>query len=249
MKYRMMAGKLVATRPKLGPRFLDEVTHDLRGQLCGVVGYADLMLMGIQGPLTEPQLKSLKAIVEGGNDLTLLLDNLRELIRLETGKPPFVRAHVVLPDAARAVLEQFAFKAAKRGVALDCSGVPEDVTVWGDEFALRRVLANLVSNALKATPKGGKVSLSWSRTEKGEDRISVQDTGPGIPEAKRAGLFRGAPRSADGARKPGDGKGLGLGLAICKGIMEGLGGRIWAESGDPAGAAFLLTLPPAPAGD
>jgi two-component system cell cycle sensor histidine kinase PleC len=146
------------------------------------------------------------------------------------------------------VLDLLAPKAAEYGVTLVDDGVPDGSAVWADEPALRRLLTNLVSNALKFTPSGGRVSVEWEDQGPAGARVAVRDTGVGIPPDKVDSLFTKFTQVEETMHKVRFAKGTGLGLVICKEIVEGHGGRIWVESEYQRGSAFLFTLPAAPAG-
>lgn len=240
-------GRKLEELEALKDQFLAKITHDLRSPLSAVVGYAGLLEMGNDGPVTEKQVRSLKLIVESANYLAELIDNILDLTKMEAGKMSYEPVPVDLAAAAAAVAEQLGVKAAEYGVRLDASAVPPKTTVVADEQALRRLLVNLVSNSLKFTPSGGTVSIEWSRTPEGADRVGVRDTGIGIPADRMGALFTKFTQVAETANKVRPARGTGLGLAICKEIVEAHGGRIWAESEYEKGSVFYFTLPPASA--
>ena len=129
------------------------------------------------------------------------------------------------------------------GVALDAQGIPPGTSIMCDEEGLRRVLLNLVSNALKFTPAKGSVFLEYARLPTGEDRLTVRDTGIGIPKDKIETLFQKFSMVLETRNKVRDSKGTGLGLVICKQIVEAQGGRIWVESVYNEGTSFHFTFP------
>ncbi|MBI5595393.1 MAG: HAMP domain-containing histidine kinase [Elusimicrobia bacterium] len=231
---------------RLKDSFLAKITHDLRSPLGAVIGHADLMLMGTRGPLTDKQADSMRVVIQSCNDLAELIDNILDLTKLEAGKLAFTPSAVPLRPAVQAVLDLLGPKAAEFGVALDATGVPDSVGVWADEQALRRLLTNLVSNSLKFTPKDGRVSVEWRHDGPSGDRIVVRDTGIGIPADKIPSLFTKFVQVEETMHKVRFAKGTGLGLVICKEIVESHGGRIWAESEYERGSAFSFTLPAAP---
>ena len=129
-------------------------------------------------------------------------------------------------------------------VRLSDSEVPAQARVWADEQALRRVLTNLVFNALKFTPGGGTVGILHSKDPDGADLLAVRDTGIGIPADKLKMLFRKFTQIEETQDKVRKTKGCGLGLVICKEFVEAHGGRIWADSEYQKGTTFYFTLPP-----
>lgn len=239
-------GKKLQELEELKDAFLAKITHDLRSPLSAVVGYAGLLEMQTEGPLTEKQVRSAKLIIESAGYLSELIDNILDLTKMEAGRMPFSPVPADLAGLAKTVVEQLAVKAAEYGVRLDASGIPAGARVYADEQALRRVLVNLVSNSLKFTPTGGAVRLEWSRTAEGFDRVGVRDSGIGIPPERIASLFNKFTQVPETANVVRPVRGTGLGLAICKEIVEAHGGRIWVESVYQKGSVFHFTLPPVP---
>ena len=237
-------GRRLGELERLKDSFLAKITHDLRNPLGAIVGLADLLLEGAQGNLSAEQKDSVGLISKSGNDLAELVDNILDVTKLEAGRMNFVPARQELRVAAKSVLALLRLKAEEYGVVLDASGIPEGTSVWADEQGLGRLLTNLVSNALKFTPKGGRVSLSWRRSDTGEDVIVVLDTGIGIPKDKIPTLFEKFSQVEETMNKVRFARGTGLGLVICREIAEGHGGRIWVESEYRQGSSFLVALPP-----
>jgi signal transduction histidine kinase len=236
-------GVKLAELERLKDSFLAKITHDLRSPLGAIVCYADVILMGLQGPLTDKQKNSLKLIVASGNDLAELVNNILDLTKLEAGKMNFAPAEVPLRPLAQAVVDLLQVKANEFAVQFDASGIPEGITLWADEQALKRLLSNLLSNSLKFTPEGGRVSLQWQRSDSGDDVIAVKDTGIGIPADKIPTLFQKFSQVEETMHKVRFARGTGLGLAICREIAEGHGGRIWVESEYQKGSTFYVSLP------
>ncbi|MBI5202314.1 MAG: HAMP domain-containing histidine kinase [Elusimicrobia bacterium] len=238
--FNAMAGKL-AELDELKDSFLAQITHDLRNPLTALVAYVNLLDMGVQGELNEKQKKSVKVIQESSMYLNELIGDILDLTKLEAGKMELAPKPVGAGAAARSVLELVSARAAEYGVTLECA-VPEGATVTADPEGLKRVLINLVSNALKFTPKGGKVTVSLS-SQDGHDRLSVTDTGIGIPADKVGTLFQKFVQVAETKNKVRETQGTGLGLVICKQIVEAHGGTIGVESEYKKGSTFWFTLP------
>jgi PAS domain S-box-containing protein len=180
----------------------------------------------------------LTAIRRSADAMERLIRDLLEVRRMEAGHlslNPIPQALLPLVDEALEVMDPLArVKAVEIRNDLDPSGLP-DVTV--DPDRIQQVLSNLVGNAVKHTPEGGRVTIS-GEGENGEVRITVRDTGPGIPEEDLAFVFDRFWRGSTGR-----GRGIGLGLAIARGIVKAHGGEIWAESTPGEGSAFTFTLP------
>lgn len=219
-------------------RLMQDVAHELKNPLCVIHGYASYLTKEQVGP--EEIQKSLRAVLSNSERLIGLVDQLQDAVRLET--EGFTVEHRSFEGAAllQEAVESVELEAARRGVRLRWrSPVGDSLLVTADPRRVLQVLANLLGNALKFTPEGGTIDCTGQRD--GEFvRFSVLDTGPGISASQLPMLFDRFYQAGDDAQKR---KGLGLGLAICKGLVAAHGGRIWAESLPGAGAAFHFTLP------
>jgi len=172
-----------------------------------------------------------------GERMNRLIGDLLDMKRMENGRlavePKPVRAGVLLTEAA----EMLRPLAAAEGIELTLDIPDELPVVAADANRLQQVLSNLIGNAIKFTPKGGRISLRGARTEK-DVCIAISDTGPGIPAEQLPHIFG---QFWQGKRA--DRRGIGLGLGIAKGIVEAHDGTIWVESMVGAGSTFYFTLP------
>ncbi|MBI4425584.1 MAG: HAMP domain-containing histidine kinase [Elusimicrobia bacterium] len=241
-KFNGMAQKL-AELDELKDKFLSQITHDLRNPLASIIGYVDMLLLNIQGPLTGRQSEALGVVLRNGNFLAELINNILDVTKLEAGRMEISLRETPLRPVVDSVIELMQVKADEFKVSLGREGIAEGLSVWSDEQALRRVLVNLVSNALKFTPSGGSVRIEWARAPDGADRLAVRDTGIGIPKDKLHRLFQKFSQIEETRNKVREAKGTGLGLVICKEIVEQHGGVIWVESEYQRGTSFLFTLP------
>ncbi len=246
--FNKMAARL-AEVDELKQSFVSTMTHDLRNPLAAILGHADLLASGAKGPLTEKQAATLETIQRSGYQLSELINNILDVTQLEAGRMELApRALEVRPEIAE-VLELMQARADEYQVRLETHVLPELERVPADPQAFRRILVNLVSNALKFTPGGGTVAVLVHRGKPNEVVVTVADTGVGIPKERLGALFTKfsqVPETRDKVRPSG---GTGLGLAICKELVELHGGRVWAESEMFKGTAFHFTLaenPPAP---
>ncbi len=214
------------------------VSHDLRNPLNAVL-LAATILDDYTDPekWTERERRQLKAIRGSAQQMSTLIGDLVEVVALESGQRilhPEPTAPDVLLDEA---VELHRVLAAQKGIALRAEPAPELSRVRADRGRVLQVLSNLLGNAIKFTPGGGTVTLGAAL--RGADvGFFVSDTGPGIAAEQLASVFD---RFWQAER--GDRKGLGLGLAIARGIVEAHGGRIWAESTPGRGSTFFFTLP------
>jgi signal transduction histidine kinase len=171
-----------------------------------------------------------------------LVDQLLELSRLESGDVPLERRSVELAPLVAEVLSEIEVARPDRGVRL-ADAVPEDLPpVFADRERVHQVLFNLLDNAVRFTPEGGRVTVSASR-HNGSVDVAVADTGPGIAAEDLPRVFERFFR-VDESRSRDDG-GTGIGLAIARSVVEAHGGRIWAESEPGRGSTFTFELPAA----
>jgi len=217
--------------------FLAMMSHELKTPLHAIRGYSQLLLEGVDGPLTPAQREDLESILNSGDHLLELIDNILRFSKLETSedRPYFeaVEASAVGEEAVKAV------SALARGKNLELSYHLEPCTLISDATKLKQTLINLLSNAIKYTP-AGRVALSGSVRDH-EYWFSVSDTGIGIPEHERDRIFEPFTQLDNSNTR--ESQGVGLGLAIVKRYVEMLGGRILVESEVGRGSVFSLALP------
>ena len=219
--------------------FLALVSHELRAPLASIMANAQMLAMGLCGPLAEPQGRTVERIRLGGDHLGHLIGQLLDFKRLAAGHTDYVVDVVPVAavlDAAAALAEG---QLAQAGVTLERAAVP-DVAVRADAERVRQILINLLSNAAKFTPPGGRVALECDG-DATHVRLRVRDTGIGIPAGRLADVFEPFVRLRD--PRASSASGTGLGLAISRDYARGMGGTLAAESAPGAGSTFTLTLP------
>jgi signal transduction histidine kinase len=220
--------------------FLRVVSHELRTPLNSICGYAQLLLEGIDGPLGDDAKDSVRAILDSGRTLSALVDDVVDLAMLSSGRPGLKLAPVDAAALAQEVTRSLGSLAHGRPLELVVEPEPGLPRVLADRKRLRQVLVNLLSNALKFTDEG-RVTCALRR-QGDMVEIEVSDTGVGIAEQELPGIFdefRQGSNNRAGRRQ----KGAGLGLAICRRLVELHGGAIRAESTPGAGARFVFVLP------
>jgi two-component system phosphate regulon sensor histidine kinase PhoR len=174
-----------------------------------------------------------------------MVNELLDLSRIESGTVRLLLDDVDLVKLARTTAERLRLFAERQGLRIDLD-LPDHVSpVRGDEDRLGQVLVNLLHNAVKFSPNGGRLVVGV-REDPGEVRVWVGDPGIGVPRADLARIFERFYK-VDRARVRGRG-GTGLGLSIARHVVESHGGRIWAESEEGLGSTFIFTVPVAPAG-
>jgi signal transduction histidine kinase len=225
---------------RLKSNFLATMSHELRTPLTSVIGYSEMMLEGLGGPLTAEQREYLGIIMEKGENLLQLITSILDISKIEAGRVRLVLSEVdasqVMRDAVATVLPL----ARKKGLKVACepSSIPR---IQADRDKLRQCLVNLCSNAVKFTPSGGTITVSAETV--GTDRIAirVQDSGIGIPDEHLAKVFD-VFYQVDGSSTREYG-GAGLGLAIVKSYIEAHGGDVTVRSTPGAGSTFVIGLP------
>jgi signal transduction histidine kinase len=191
------------------------------------------------GELNEKQKEYLEDILSSGNHLLSLINDVLDLSKVEAGQVELEVAPFSLREALERGVVMVRERATQEGVEVALADSPEVDVVDGDERRIRQVIFNLLANAVKFTPAGGAVDVSAAQVN-GEVRISVADTGPGVPAADRERIFEEFQQTDLGVEQQ---EGTGLGLALSKRLVELHGGRIWVESELGKGSAFVFTLP------
>jgi len=223
---------------RLKSEFLASMSHELRTPLSAVIGFADLLLEGIDGDLNAEQREDIAQIHSSGNSLLELINEILDLAKIEAGKMTLDLGEVKLAEVVSAVSATMRPLAAAKGLQLETE-VPADLTVAGDPLRIRQVVTNLLSNAIKFTSQGG-VSVRCEDAG-GQVRVLVVDSGVGIPPESQKIVFEEFRQAEAGTtRKYG---GTGLGLAIAKKLVELQGGAIGLESAVGVGTTFWFSLP------
>ena len=246
---------------RLKSNFLGTVSHELRTPLTSIIGYSEMLAEGIAGPLSEEQAEFVKTIHGKGEQLLGLIMGLLDLSKLDSGTMSLRQAKLQIGPILADVISTLAPVAKKKQVELVLETDDGRCELTGDAERLRQVFVNLVDNAVKFTPKHGKVIVHARVTDgpnDGDDdgvallspvrrvlEVTVLDTGIGIQGAERARVFDAFYQvDSSSTREHG---GTGLGLSIVKRIVEAHGGTIRIEDNEPAGTAFVVTLPSAQA--
>ncbi|MHB1242659.1 MAG: ATP-binding protein [Gaiellaceae bacterium] len=219
--------------------FLATVSHELRTPLTSIIGYLELVREGEVGDLTSEQDRFLGIVDRSARHLHGLVDDLLVVGRTEEGRLDLDLSEVDLADIVVDCVEALRNSAEEKRLALGHE-VDPGLVLQGDRGRLTQLVTNLVGNAIKFTPQGGRVDVR-ARAAGGRIVLEVADTGIGVPEAEQEKLFERFFRasSATGAQIPG----TGLGLAISRGIAEAHGGRIGVESAEGKGTTFRVELP------
>jgi signal transduction histidine kinase len=224
----------------LKEEFLAVTTHDLRSPLTVISGVISFFSSGRLGELTPEQKNMVSMMERNTQNLIELVNDLLDSAKIESGTLQLDLAPLELPALVGETCEAMGTMAAEKGVKVDCH-FPDDLPkVTADRAKLRRVFVNLVSNAVKFTPKGGSVDIRGAREGK-MIRVAVTDTGIGVPAEDIPRLFDKYEQAS--TRSPRSERGTGLGLYITRQLVELHGGRIEVESQVGKGSTFSFTIP------
>ncbi len=220
--------------------FLANMSHELRTPLNAIIGFSDVLLEQMFGPLNEKQADYLRDILDSGRHLLALINDILDLSKIEAGHVELERDTFSLSEVLENGVTMVKERASRHGIALALAVDPRLGHIYADERKLKQVVFNLLSNAVKFTPDGGRVTVS-ARREADAIVVAVHDTGIGIPPAEQARIFEAFQQ----VRGPGTGpqEGTGLGLALVKRFVELHGGRVGVESAVGVGSTFTVTLP------
>lgn len=218
---------------------LQTVVHDLRTPITVIKGNLELLLSGIMGELSAEQMKLLERSVGPLEDLILMTENLLQVPKLESGEMTLTLQDVDLDQILAEAIDFYQTPFRQRGMQLYRQGNSQGLRLHVDAFWLRRVLHNLIWNAYKFTPDNGQVFVHVQRQADGVDLV-VEDTGCGIPSDKLLSIFE----KFEQVQTLRDRRmGTGLGLWICKKVLELHGGTIHVESRQGQGSRFILFFP------
>jgi signal transduction histidine kinase len=218
--------------------FLANMSHELRTPLNAIIGFSEVLIERMFGPLNDKQEEYLRDIHVSGQHLLSLINDILDLAKIEAGRMELAGADFDLPAAIENALILVRERATRRGIAIERVVDPALGVIHADERKVKQVLLNLLSNALKFTPEGGRIDVE-AACAGGAALISVRDTGVGIAPEDHAAVFEEFRQVGTS----GNVEGTGLGLALSRKFIELHGGRIWVESALGRGATFHFTLP------
>ena len=220
--------------------FLASMSHELRTPLNAIIGFAQLLEMDELTPLPDEHKIAIGHIMNSGRHLLNLINEILDLARIESGNLDIRLENVVLSPLIEESVALSLPSAAPRQISIRqmCSG---EISIRADLSRLRQILLNLLSNAIKYNRLGGSVTLSCDRVSD-YVRITVADTGSGIPDERRPEIFQ--PFHRLGAERTNI-EGTGIGLVVCKRLIKAMGGRIGFDSTTGVGSRFWIELPPA----
>jgi PAS domain S-box-containing protein len=230
---------------RLKSEFLANMSHELRTPLNAIIGFTELMHDGKAGPVSDDQKEFLGDILTSSRHLLQLINDVLDLAKVESGKMEFRPEAVELPKVAAEVRDILRSLAGSKRIGVKVEVAPALGDVVADAAKLKQVLYNYLSNALKFTPDGGKVTIRVAPEGADDFRIEVEDTGIGIKPEDQGRLFVEFQQldASTAKRYPG----TGLGLALTKRIVEAQGGSVGVRSAPGQGSTFFAILPVRPA--
>jgi signal transduction histidine kinase/CheY-like chemotaxis protein len=223
---------------KFKDRFLSTMSHELRTPLNAVMGFSDLLADRRYGELNERQQRYVSHINTGGRHLLKLINDILDLSKIEAGRLEISREDLFVESIFGEVVSALRPLAEKKTQTLS-STIESSSRVHADATRFKQVLLNLVGNAIKFTPEGGRIELEAQQADR-EVQVKVRDNGPGIPPEEQKRIFEAFYR----LRKSGEGtEGTGLGLAITESLVKLQGGSLGLESEPGKGSCFYFSLP------
>jgi len=221
-------------------RFVNMISHELRTPLGAIAGYAELLEVGIHGPLNEGQHEFIARIRHNQKYILRLVNQLLDLAKIESGRIDLNAAPVAVRAILHGVKPMIEPQIQERGLRLEIELTDPTIFFYADRDRIEQIVLNLLSNAAKFTAAGGTISIATTVTS---ERVSlrVQDTGVGISADKLETVFE--PFVQANSPLSGSARGTGLGLAISRQLARTMGGNLWVESELGVGSTFTLELP------
>ena len=223
-------------------RFLATMSHELRTPLNAILGFSEVMKTELMGPLDNPHyLDYAGSIHDSGRHLLHLINEILDLSRIEAGRYELTEEAVRLAAIVEDCYRLLRLRAEAKGLTLELDLVEPLAQIWVDERAMRQICLNLMSNALKFTPRGGRVTLTVKTLDNGGQTLIVRDNGPGIPKEEIPKVMQAFGQGSL-AHETAEG-GTGLGLPIVQSLVELHGGTFELQSELRKGTAAIVTLP------
>jgi len=222
--------------------FLANISHELRTPLNAILGFSELIARECLGPVGSPRYKEYASdIHNSGTHLLSLINDLLDVAKIEAGRMEVEPQMVETERALESALKFVVSRARDRGQTLTIAVDESAAVLYADERALKQIVINLVSNAVKFTQDGGRIEVSAKRNAQADFELVVADNGPGISREKIDRVFK--PFSQVDNRYDRQSGGTGLGLALVRGLCELHGGRAWIESEPGRGTRAIVVLP------
>jgi two-component system, cell cycle sensor histidine kinase PleC len=222
--------------------FLANMSHELRTPLNAILGFSEIIARECLGPVGSPRYKEYAGdIHSSGAHLLSLINDLLDVAKIEAGRMEIEPQIIETARTLESALKFVGARARDRGQTLTIDVGQEASIIFADERALKQIVINLVSNAVKFTQEGGSIVVTAKGNNAGDFELIVSDNGPGIPKAKVSRIFK--PFSRVDNRYDSENSGTGLGLALVRGLAELHDGRAWMDSEEGKGTRVHVVLP------
>jgi two-component system sensor histidine kinase GlrK len=245
-RFNAMARQL-AEIDQMKDDFIANVSHDLRSPLASIIMSGEYLLTQSHGSLTQVQQQMIDIIVRSGHRLSAFINNILDAAKIKAGRMEYAFQSRNLTDLIKENVESLEGLARSKNITLAFQPPPEFPAVRADGEKLQQVVGNLLSNAIKFTPAGGTITIVQT-LDGSMARVSIADTGRGIPSTELPKLFQKFSQINVGHEPGMKVRGTGLGLVIVKEMVQAHGGKVWVDSTPGKGSTFYFTVPIADAG-
>jgi PAS domain S-box-containing protein len=228
-----------ANRAKM--EFLSAMSHELRTPLNAITGYVDLINLGIHGPVTDAQTRALNRVRQSGEHLLGLINDILTYAKIEAGRIDFEVREVPLSEVIEETVAMIEPHLPAAGLHCGTEGLDPALRALGDPERIRQIVLNLLTNAVKFTPSGGRIRIACVRKE-GWVSVGVSDTGIGIPAEMVQKIFDPFVQVRNAQDRDSSRQGIGLGLAISRDLAHAMGGELDVRSTPGQGSTFTLRL-------
>jgi len=225
---------------RMKSEFISLASHQLRTPLSAIKTYSHMLIEGFMGELEPAQKKALQTVVIATNRMNELISTLLNITRIESGSISVAPKPTNIQKVVEEIIKELAHTASAKSITLTLESTTNQLSLRTDALIVKEILTNLVSNAIKYTPEGGKVNIRL--VGKGQRlTVSITDTGIGIPEHAQDQIFTKFFRAANVVRR--ETSGTGLGLYLVKGLADQIGAKVWFKSVENQGSTFYVSLP------
>jgi signal transduction histidine kinase len=224
--------------------FVSHVSHELKAPLAAIRQTLAVTMEQVPGPINDQQRRLLQLSRNSAERLSAMVANLLDVSRLDAGTMEYEMSKNDLNEVARTVVDEFSLKAEERRIKLSVTSDVPAIPVLCDRDRMIQVVGNLVDNALKFSPTNSAIDVNLAYTSRNGSSmatLSVADKGPGVPDAHKRNVFEKFHQLHGGGKRTA-GQGVGLGLAICKTIVDAHRGRIWVEDNTGGGSVFRMEM-------
>jgi signal transduction histidine kinase len=223
--------------------FVSHVSHDLKAPLASIRQIMHVLLQEIPGSLNDQQKNLIQLSYKSAERLASMVGNLLDVSRMEAGTMEYRMAAHDIVSLVQSVIDEFDVQAQEKEIRFRLQCNQPTLAVNCDSERIEQVIGNLYENALKFSPSRSEIVTNIGPGKRGEILISVADSGPGVPDGQKGRIFEKFHQIKHGTKVAG--QGVGLGLAICKTIVEAHRGQIWVEDNPNGGSIFSFVLHPA----